>query len=239
MAELSSDQQDIKAKFIARRGYWRPWTEVLLHHDAQFVADYADYAGYPAQHGSLSARMVELIYVALDSSATHLFEPGLVTHLQKAREAGASTADLLDVLHIVACQGLSGVFAGAEILAQETGLSGPQSMPADLREQVDRVLPHAGDSISMLAALDPGYLRCVLAFLDHDGPAGGLDAGERSLIEIALHACFTGFSADMLRQSIRAALAAGRCPAEIMTAMQLTAHLSVHGTALAASHLEP
>ena len=58
----------IKDFFIAQRGYWRPWTETMLHACPGFVQHYARYAGYPARTGPLTERMVELIYVALDAS---------------------------------------------------------------------------------------------------------------------------------------------------------------------------
>lgn len=73
--------EEIKAYFIEKRGYWRPWTEALLKNNPSFLKKYADYAGYPVSIGCLSQRMVELIYVALDASATHLYEAGLRTHL--------------------------------------------------------------------------------------------------------------------------------------------------------------
>ena len=228
MAGLTAEQEQIKARFMRERGYWRPWAEKMLHADPQFLARYADYAGYPARSGPLSARMVELIYVALDSSSTHLYEPGLRTHLTKAREAGASLADVLDVLHLVACQGVGAVFAGAAILAQEAGLasSGEDRAGADW--------PARG----AMEALEPGYLRCTQDFLEHKAPGDGLSPGERCLVEVALHASFTGFDGDALRRSLRAALSEGRATAELLQAMQLGAHLSLHGTALGVSLLD-
>ena len=103
------DREAIKAAFLRERGYWRPWVETLLRERPRFVQAYADYAGHPARTGPLSVRMVELLYVALDASGSHLFEAGLRTHMVKALEAGATQADLFDVLHLVAAQGLEAV----------------------------------------------------------------------------------------------------------------------------------
>src|SRR5690606_23638162 len=98
--QLTPEQREIKEFFIAERGYWRPWTETILRINPQFLKRYASYAGYPARTGPLSKRMIELIYIALDASATHLFENGVNTHLLLAHEAGATPADVLDVLHL-------------------------------------------------------------------------------------------------------------------------------------------
>jgi hypothetical protein len=62
----------IKEFFMAQRGYWRPWTVTMLHACPGFVQQYAHYAGYPARTGPLTERMVELIYVALDSSSSRV-----------------------------------------------------------------------------------------------------------------------------------------------------------------------
>ncbi|MGE8619456.1 MAG: carboxymuconolactone decarboxylase family protein, partial [Achromobacter spanius] len=72
-----TDLDAIKSRFIAARGYWRPWTETMLRANPAFLSYYADYAGYPARTGPLTPRMVELVYVALDASATHLYAAGL------------------------------------------------------------------------------------------------------------------------------------------------------------------
>jgi len=61
---------------------------------------------------------------------------------------------------------------------------------------------------------------------------------ERTIIEIALNACFTGYNPASLRRLIRIALEAGVSRAEILQAIQLGAHLSVHGAALGATILE-
>lgn len=230
--ELSPEQLAIKDYFIAERGYWRPWTEAILRTDPEFLRRYASYAGHPARTGPLSARMIELIYLALDASATHLYSNGVRTHLGMAIEAGATIADALDVFRIVTEQGLDAVYDGAEILAEEAGIDLSGGLPASLRARVERALPSDIQGISALARLDPGYLDAVLAFLDRQDSLEGLGPAEQSLIEIALSACFTGYNPNALRRKIRFALEAGVIHTEILQAIQLGAHLSVHGTAL-------
>jgi len=243
MADLTPEQEQIKAQFIAERGYWRPWTEAILRHHPQFLSDYAAYAGYPARHGPLSPRMIELIYIALDSSATHLFPTGLRTHLEFARQLGVSAADVFDVLHIVTGQGLSHVYDAVGILADEIGMDNAQAMSDTQRSRVQRHFSEVPAFMEQIAQLDPGYLDVLLDFLEQSdssaAPArGGLAPTERILIEIALAACFTGFNETMLRIRIRSALKMGISHALLLQAIQLTAHLSVHGMALGANTFE-
>lgn len=243
MTDTTPEQEQIKAHFIAERGYWRPWTQAILRHNPRFLKGYASYAGYPARHGPLSPRMVELIYIALDSSATHLYPAGLRTHLDFARQCGVTAADVFEVLHIVAVQGLSHVYDAVRILAEESALVTGPCMSEAQRIRVLRHFPEAPAFMEQIAQLDPGYLDVLLDFLEegsnrHAQAGDGLTPSERTLIEVALAACFTGFNETVLRLRIRSALQMNISQAELLQAIQLTAHLSIHGTALGAATFE-
>lgn len=261
---LPPDLAAIQSRFIAARGYWRPWTEALLHANPAFLSRYADYAGYPARTGPLTPRMVELIYVALDASATHLYEAGLATHLDLARKGGASEADIFDVLHLVTCQGMTAVLQAADLLHEaaastprmheatastprmhETAASTPQMHEAaaskplppghPLHERIAALWPDQTQRLLQLAAQDPGYVTVMLDFIEGGRPNGGLTDAERLLVRIALHACFTDRDEHTLRALIPHALLRGTPSAEILQAIQLGAHLAVHGAAMGAT----
>ncbi|AHG65887.1 carboxymuconolactone decarboxylase family protein [Advenella mimigardefordensis] len=243
MTDITPDQEQIRAYFIAERGYWRPWTQAILRHNPLFLKGYAAYAGYPARHGPLSTRMIELIYIALDSSATHLYPAGLRTHMDFARQCGVTAADVFDVLHIVAGQGLSHVYDAVRILAEESGVDAGHVMSEAQRSRVLRHFSEVPAFMEQIAQLDPGYLDVLLDFLEEGGSRlatsdAGLTPAERVLIEVALAACFTGFNETMLRIRIRSALQMNISQAELLQAIQLTAHLSIHGTALGANTFE-
>lgn len=225
----------IKDNFIAERGYWRPWTETMLQACPGFVAQYARYAGYPARTGPLSPRMVELIYVALDSSSSHLFESGLQMHMKRALEVGATQADIFDVLHLLAVQGVASVGQAADILAELAGTDAAGSIGDALRGRIDSLGPAHGLSLAAIARMDPGYAEVLLDFIEQGRPGGGLSAAERSLVQVALHACFTAFNPEATRQMLSVALSQGIPPAELLQAIQLGSHLAVHGTALGAN----
>ncbi|GAA4339128.1 carboxymuconolactone decarboxylase family protein [Variovorax defluvii] len=224
----------IRAFFIAQRGYWRPWTETMLQVNPAFVEQYARYAGHPAHTGPLSERMVELIYVGLDASSSHLFESGLHTHMKRALEVGATPADIFDVLHLVAVQGVAGVCQAADILDE---LAGPGAAPVDpaLQARIGRFGNAHALGLDALARLDPGYVDVLLDFVEQGRPGAGLSPAERSLVQLALHACFTAFNPRAVRQLIATALSQGLNRAELLQAIQMGAHLAVHGSALGAN----
>lgn len=225
----------IKDFFVSERGYWRPWTETMLQVNPGFVQQYAHYAGYPARSGPLSERMVELIYVALDASASHLFESGLRTHMKRARESGATEADIFDVLHLVAVQGVASVCQATDILAEFIDLTELAAIDGQLQARIDRLGPAHALPLSAVARLDRGYAEVLLDFVEQGRPGAGLTPAERSLVQLALHACFTAFNPGAVRQIVATALSQGLTPAELLQAIQLGAHLAVHGTALGAT----
>lgn len=225
----------IKETFIAERGYWRPWTETMLQVCPAFVQHYARYAGYPARTGPLTERMVELIYVALDASSSHLFEPGLHTHMKRALEVGATQADIFDVLHLVAVQGVASVCQATDILAEFTDLNAMVSIDEALQTRIDRFGPAHALALTSIARLDPRYAETLLDFVEQGRPGDGLTPAERSLVQLALHACFTAFNPQAIRQIVATALSQDLTPAELLQAIQLGAHLAVHGTALGAN----
>jgi alkylhydroperoxidase/carboxymuconolactone decarboxylase family protein YurZ len=232
-----AEAERIKALFIAERGYWRSWTETMLRACPGFVEQYARYAGHPARTGPLSPRMVELIYVALDSSSSHLFESGLQTHMQRALEVGATEADIVDVLHLVAVQGAVSACQAVDILAEFTGTDQAEAVDDELQARIASLgTPHAL-SLAAVARMDPGYASALLDFVEHGRPGSGLGAAERSLVQLALHACFTAFNPEATRQTVSLALSQGLAPAELLQAIQLGSHLAVHGTALGANVL--
>jgi alkylhydroperoxidase/carboxymuconolactone decarboxylase family protein YurZ len=228
-------REKIKALFIAERGYWRPWTDVMLQVSPGFVEQYAHYAGYPARTGPLTERMVELIYVGLDSSSSHLFESGLHTHMKRALEVGATQNDIFDVLHLVAIQGMASVCQATDILAELSGTIESPAISKGLQTRIDQLGAAHALALTSVARLDPGYAEVLLDFVEKGCPGAGLTPAECSLVQLALHACFTAFNPGAIRQIITTALSQGLTRAELLQAIQLGAHLAVHGTALGAN----
>jgi alkylhydroperoxidase/carboxymuconolactone decarboxylase family protein YurZ len=235
----AEDRERIRAEFIAQRGYWRPWVETLLESNPSFVEHYARYAGYPARTGPLSERMVELIYVALDSSGSHLFPSGLRTHMARALQVGATPVEVLDVLHLVAVQGSASVGQAASIVSELVCVAEPApDIGHELQQRIAQVGPAHGLDLKALARRDPGYVEVLLDFVTHGRPQeGGLSLAERCLVMAALQACFTAFNPDAFRAVARTALDHGVEAAALLQAVQLGAHLAVHGTALGADTL--
>lgn len=97
---LSTREQEIKAEFADKRGYWNSFWDGLLRLDAEFFAAYTAMSSHPWEQGTLEPKVRELIYTAFDVSATHMFESGLRQHIRNAIELGATREEIMEVFEL-------------------------------------------------------------------------------------------------------------------------------------------
>lgn len=118
--ELDDYRRDLKERFIAHRKYWTSAWEPVLAYTPEYFEVYLDLSSIPWNHGTLSESFKELIYVAIDVVTTHLFTPGIRTHIKKALEYGATPAQVIDVMTIASNIGIDTVLAGVSQIPRET-----------------------------------------------------------------------------------------------------------------------
>jgi len=235
--ELTEDQQRFKAEYIRERGYWVSFNDGLLAYSPDFLRTYLDYAGVPARTGPLSPRLRELIYVAIDTSTTHMFAQGLAIHIRKALQCGCTLIELIEVMQLATTQGLDSVAVGVDLIVEEmeaAGMVSPQlQTPATSEMQaLKRNYVHEfGDWpewCERLLRLAPEYFKEMTALLAAPSVTGALDHKTRSLISLALAAAPTHLDRDAMRLHIRRALRQGATAEELLEVMQLVAHLGIH-----------
>ncbi len=118
--ELSERQKQLKEKFIKERGYWSEgiWGQVLSL-DPDFFEAYLNFSAVPWKTGVLPPKIKELIYIAIDASTTHLYEPGLRQHISNALKYGATKEEIMEVLELTSVLGIHTCTMGVPILAEE------------------------------------------------------------------------------------------------------------------------
>lgn len=117
-APLGGERARIREDFTKQRGYWSPMNETLLRADPQWFSAYTRYSSHPWLHGSLSPKVRELIYIAIDLSCTHLFDTGVRPHIENALRYGATVEEILEVLAVIAPLGFASVRAAAPIVRE-------------------------------------------------------------------------------------------------------------------------
>lgn len=111
-------RQATKAEFIRLRGYWNDFWNGLLAIDHEFFKSYLQYS-LAGQKGPLHPKIKEFIYIAIDAAATHLYEPGLRVHYQKAFACGATKEEIMQVLQITGEIGMQTSTMGMPVLIDE------------------------------------------------------------------------------------------------------------------------
>jgi alkylhydroperoxidase/carboxymuconolactone decarboxylase family protein YurZ len=116
---MTPEQAELKRQFVARRGFWaRPW-DAILTVDPDFLAAYLEFSGVPWASGVLPPKIKELIYVAIDSSTTHLHTDGTRGHIRQALQHGATREEVMAVLELTSVLGIHTMTMAVPILFEE------------------------------------------------------------------------------------------------------------------------
>ena len=123
-APLTDYQEEVKAEFTKTRGYWHSFWDEMLELDPELFAAYTDFSAHPWRHGTLEPKIKELVYIAFDTAATHLYVKGLKLHIENAVGYGATAQEILEVMEIASVLGIHAVTSAAPILAEEAAAAG-------------------------------------------------------------------------------------------------------------------
>ena len=118
--DLTERQKALKERFIKERGYWSEglWGEVLKL-DPDFFEAYLNFSAVPWKKGVLPPKVKELIYIAIDASTTHLYEPGLRQHIRNALKYGATKEEIMEVFELVSVLEIHTCTLGVPVLVEE------------------------------------------------------------------------------------------------------------------------
>ena len=117
--QLDAHQEQLKADFTRKRGYWHAFWEELLELDPEMFEAFTEFSSIPWEHGVLEPKVKEFIYTAFDSASTHLYIEGWRLHMRNALNYGATPQELLEVMEISSTMGIHGPVSAAPILLEE------------------------------------------------------------------------------------------------------------------------
>jgi alkylhydroperoxidase/carboxymuconolactone decarboxylase family protein YurZ len=123
-SELTQREAELKAAFVAARGYWSPLWDGVLRLDPAYFEAYLGFSALPWERGPLEPKVKELIYTAFDVSATHLYAPGLRLHIKNAIGYGATREEILEVMELASTLGMHACELGVPILLEELEAAG-------------------------------------------------------------------------------------------------------------------
>lgn len=233
---LSPYQQQVKDEFIRKRGYWASFWDGMLVISPDYIDQFTEFASVPQKTGTLGQKIRELIYIAIDASATHMYEPGLRIHIRNAFKAGATKEEITEAYQLTTSQGMHTFMMGLPALIDEFRTAGRGTEVDVTLDDRQRALKSAfiekcgywTPVWEDLLGLAPDYFEAYLRVEAIPWDKGVLPAKVKELILIGVDASMTHLYEPGLRIHIRNAMKHGATLGEIMEVFQLVAILGIH-----------
>jgi alkylhydroperoxidase/carboxymuconolactone decarboxylase family protein YurZ len=206
--------------------------QALREADPAFFDAFAELAAVPRRATALEPKVKELVCLAVNAAATHMYEPGIREHARRAVELGASKEELLEVLQLTSTLGIHASTVGVPLLLEALG---DREVPplderrAALKADFEAKRGYWHEFWDGLLELDPDFFEAYVEFSSYPWTNGVLEPKIKELIYTAFDASATHMYVPGLRQHIENALAYGATPAEVMEVFELASTIGIHG----------
>lgn len=107
-------------------GDWNPTWDLLLEMDADYLEAFLGFRAVPQRNGPLEQKYKEMIFIAINAATTHLHGPGVRRHIQNALRAGATQAEILEVIELTSIMGIHSMTLAVPILKEEVARFNPK-----------------------------------------------------------------------------------------------------------------
>lgn len=242
---LTTRQTEIKDEFIRVRGTWGDNWQSILELDAEFLAAYLDFSAVPWRKNHLDTKTKEFIYIAVDAAATHLYAPGVRQHIKAALAAGATPAEIMEVLECTATLGIHAMNLGVPVLTEVLAERGIRTEAAELDDYQERLKAdftvkrgYWNPTWDEMLELDPELFEAYTAFSSHPWVEGTLEPKVREFIYMAFDTSATHLYRVGLKLHIENALGYGATVGEILEVMEIASVIGIHTVTMSAPILQ-
>ncbi|WP_083735966.1 carboxymuconolactone decarboxylase family protein [Mycobacterium sp. MS1601] len=239
---LTPHQQEVKDEFIRVRGTWSDLWESILRLDPAFLQAYTTFSSVPwrSGHNHLDDKTKELIFIAVDAAATHMYAPGVRQHIKAAFVAGATPAEIMEVIELTSTLGIHAMNIGVPILAQvllEKGLrTGPGPLDANQERIKTEFTENRGYWHSFwdeMLELDPDMFEAYTNFSSVPWKTGTLSPKLKEFVYIAFDTAATHLYVPGLKLHIENAIGYGATAGEILEVMEIASVIGIHAATTA------
>lgn len=237
MPGFDSRQQKLKEQFVSSRGYWSELWDDVLSLDSDFFEAYMNFSSVPWRTGTLDPKVREFIYIAIDLSTTHLYEPGARVHIQNALKYGATKEEIMEVLQLTSVLGIHTCTVGVPVLVEELQHAGrnaelPRTEPGErerrLKSEFVKNRGYWSELWDNVLALSPDFFEAYMNFSSVPWRKGRIEPKVKEFIYIAIDAATTHLYEPGIRVHVRNALGYGATAKEIMEVFELVSVLGIH-----------
>jgi alkylhydroperoxidase/carboxymuconolactone decarboxylase family protein YurZ len=103
-------------------GDWNPSWNLFEELDPDYLEAFLAFRAVPLRQGPLEQKFKEMIFIAINAATTHLHGPGVRRHIQNALKAGATKAEILEVIQLTTIMGIHSMSLAAPILRDELAI---------------------------------------------------------------------------------------------------------------------
>lgn len=191
---------------------------------------------------SLDPKLVALIRLNIDVTATHLHAPGVQRHLAAALDAGATRAEIMAVFRLAAVIGIHALALGVPMLASELARRGLADEPAaSVATPVTDTVRSRGMFNPLwetLSRWDPAWLERFLAMGLPLWTDGVLPALWIEFLCISGDAAITHMYGHGTRRHIEAALQLGASREQVLDVLKIVSLQGIESMELALPMLD-
>ena len=234
---LDERRQRIKDEFTANRGYWTPLWDTVLEMSPEFFEAYMKLSSVPWKTGTLEPKVREFIYIAIDTSTTHLYEPGTRIHIRNALRLGATREEIMEVLQLTSVLGVHTMTMGLPALVDVMRKLGRAAeyenqklTPRQEKMKAEWIASRGfwADLPEYMLRFAPDFFETYVEFSSVPWKTGTLEPKVRELIYVAIDAATTHLHEEGTRIHMENALRHGATPAEIVEVLSLVSVLGMH-----------
>src|SRR3546814_1904790 len=92
---LQEEARAVKEAFVRQRGEWAPIYDLLLEEDPAFLETIMAFQAGVVEANALDTKTRELVGIAVNVCAPHLYARSATSHIRGALAAGATTAEIV------------------------------------------------------------------------------------------------------------------------------------------------
>jgi len=215
--------------------------EAIAELDPAFLSAYRKLEQAPRTTGALDAKTQSFIRLAVDANATHLYVPALQEDIAACFDAGASTAEIMEVLECCATLGIHALNIGVPILVDVLEQAGKREAAAPLSEYQERLKAEFTQKRGYwhpfwneILELAPEFFDAYTEFSSVPWVSGPLEPKVKEFIYITFDFAATHLYTSGGRLHIENAVRYGATAQEIMEVLEIAMTLSIHAVTEAA-----
>ena len=173
----------------------------------------------PWRKNHLDDKTKELMYIAVDAAATHLYVPGIRQHIRAALKAGATRDEIMEVLELTSTLGIHAMNIGVPVLVEVLVEKGMRTGPAELTDYQETLKAEFTKTRGYWHAfwdemleLDPELFAAYTEFSSVPWRSGPLSPKVKEFVYIAFDTAATHLYVKGLKLHIENAIGYGATP---------------------------